>query len=233
MKRFYKSVDLAELEAGWAVSLDGKLIKTPAKRPFMAPTKALAAAAAAEWDQQEGEIKPAAMPMTKAVNTALDRTAPEYDAVADMVAEYGGSDLICYRADAPAELIARQAAAWDPLLDWSADHLKARLITAVGVMHTLQPAEGQAALSAAVRRHDPFELTGLYDLVALSGSLIIGLAVAGGHMTPSEGWAASRVDHIWQEDQWGVDDEAAAQAAYKADEFEQAARLIELARKAT
>lgn len=231
MKRFYKSVDIAEVEAGWSVALDGKLIKTPAKRPFAAPTKALAKAAAAEWDRQEGEIKPAAMPVTKAVNTALDRTMPEYEAVAEMVAEYGGSDLICYRADAPAELIARQAAAWDPLLDWSASHLKARLITAVGVMHMLQPEDGQAALADAVRRHDPFELTGLYDLVALSGSLIIGLAVAGGHLTPADGWATSRVDHLWQEDQWGVDDEAAAQAAYKAEEFAQAARLIGLARQ--
>lgn len=230
MKRFYKSVDITQLETGWAVALDGKPIKTPAKRPFAAPTKALAEAAAAEWDGQEGEIKPAAMPITKSVNTALDRTAPEYDAVADMVAEYGGSDLICYRADAPAELIARQAAAWDPLLDWSAANLNARLVTAVGVMHTLQPDEGQMALAAAVRQHDPFELTGLYDLVALSGSLIIGLAVAGGHMSPTEGWGASRVDHIWQEDQWGVDDDAAAQAAYKAEEFSQASRLIELAR---
>ena len=231
MKRFYKSVDVAELEAGWSVALDGKPIKTPAKRPFTAPTKAMAEAAAAEWDDQEGEIKPAAMPITKAVNTALDRTAPEYDAVADMVAEYGGTDLICYRAEAPAGLIARQVAAWDPLLEWSASHLKARLITAVGVMHMLQPKEGQDALAKIVRQHDPFELTGLYDLVALSGSLIIGLAVASGHMTPAEGWAASRVDHIWQEDQWGVDDEAAAQAAYKAEEFEQAARLIRLARQ--
>lgn len=232
MKRFYKSVDVAEVEAGWSVSLDGKLIKTPAKRPFATPTKALAEAAAAEWDSQDGEIKPAAMPITKSVNTALDRTMPEYDAVADMVAEYGGSDLICYRAEAPAGLITRQTAAWDPLLEWSATHLKARLITTVGVIHMLQPKEGQDALTAAVRRHDPFELTGLYDLVALSGSLIIGLAVAADHMTPEEGWATSRVDHIWQEDQWGVDDEAAAQAAYKAREFVQAARLIELARTA-
>lgn len=230
MKRFYKAVAVVEVDGGWTIALDGKPIKTPAKRQFKAPTQAIAAAAAAEWDAQDAEIRPAAMPITKAVNTALDRTMPEYDAVADMVAEYGGSDLICYRAEAPAELIARQAAAWDPLLDWSASHLNARLITTAGVMHMLQPKDGQDALAAAVRRTDPFELTGLYDLVALSGSLIIGLAVAGGHLTPAKGWATSRVDHVWQEDQWGVDDEAAAQAAYKASEFEQAARLIELAR---
>lgn len=231
MKRFYKAVELVEAERGWTVALDGKPIKTPAKRLFTAPTRALAEAAAEEWAGQEDEIKPASMPITKAVNTALDRTEPEYDAVADMVAEYGGSDLVCYRADSPDGLIARQAVSWDPLIAWTAERYGARLITTVGVMHALQPEEGQAALRAAVEAHDPFELTGLYDLVALSGSLVIGLAVADGELTPDQGWAASRVDHIWQEDQWGVDDEAAAQAAYKASEFAQAARLIELARR--
>lgn len=231
MKRFYRSVDLVAVESGWSVTLDGKPVKTPAKRPFVAPTHAMAEAAAAEWDAQQAEIKPAAMPITKAVNTALDRTGPDYEAVAQMVADYGGSDLICYRAEGPEGLIARQAAVWDPLVDWAASRHGARLITTAGVMHALQPEEGQAALRTAVRAYDPFELTGLYDLVALSGSLIIGLAVAGKEMTPDEGWAASRVDHIWQEDQWGVDDEAAAQAAYKAAEFAQAARLIDLARE--
>ena len=230
MKRFYKSVALAEVENGWSVALDGKPIKTPAKRPFVASTRVMAEAAADEWDAQEDKINPASMPITKAVNTALDRTAPEHDAVAGMVSDYGGSDLICYRAEGPEGLIARQAAAWDPLIDWAADRYKARLITTTGVMHILQPEEGQAALRAVVRSYDPFKLTGLYDLVALSGSLVIGLAVAERNLTPEEGWAASRVDHIWQEDQWGPDDEATAQAAYKAEEFAQAARLIELVR---
>ena len=231
MKRFYATVDLAEIAGGWTVALDGKPIKTPAKLPFAAPTRAMAEAAAAEWGEQGAEIAPASMPITKAVNTALDRTAPEYEAVADLVAEYGGSDLICYRAEAPDGLIARQRAAWDPLVQWAADRHQARLITTSGVIHVLQPETGQQALRDAVRAYDPFELTGLYDLDALSGSLIIGLAVAEKEMTPEDGWAASRVDHSWQEDQWGVDDEAAAQAAYKAAEFAQAARLIELARR--
>ena len=116
MKRFHKSVDMAEIEGGWTVTLDGKPIKTPAKRVFATPTRALAEAGAAEWEEQEDEIKPASMPITKAVNTALDRTGPEYDAVAEIVCEYGGSDLICYRAEAPEGLIARQSATWDPII---------------------------------------------------------------------------------------------------------------------
>lgn len=230
MKRFYKSASVVATADGWTVALDGRPIKTPAKRPFLAPTPALAEAAAAEWDVQGDEISPTIMPVTKAVNTALDRTGPEFDAVASMVADYGGTDLICYRADGPEGLVERQAAAWDPLIAWAQSRHAARLITTTGVMHTLQPADGQRNLAEFVRGFSAFELTGLYDLVALSGSLIIGLAVADGRLSPDEGWRISRVDNIWQEEQWGVDDEAAAQAAFKAKEFDDAARFISLVR---
>ncbi len=230
MKRFYKSASVAATADGWTVALDGKPIKTPAKRAFVAPTLALAEAAAAEWHAQGDEIAPTKMPVTKSVNTALDRTEREFEAVASIVAEYGGTDLICYRADGPEGLIERQAAAWDPLVEWALSRYNARLITTTGVMHALQPEEGRRSLAEAVREFSAFELTGLYDLVALSGSLIIGLAVAEGRLSPDAGWQVSRVDNLWQEEQWGVDEEATSKAAYKAKEFSHAWRLITLAR---
>ncbi|MEO1613500.1 MAG: ATP12 family protein [Pseudomonadota bacterium] len=179
---------------------------------------------------QEAEVKPAEMPVTKAVNSAIDRTSVEYEGVVEMVAGYGGSDLLCYRAEGPEGLIARQAAAWDPLLVWAVEALGARLMTTTGVMHALQPEDGQRALRAAVAAHDPFELTGLYDLVALSGSLVIGLAVSAGRLAPEDGWAISRIDETWQEEFWGVDEEAVKVAARKSGEFAAAARFVELAR---
>lgn len=231
MKRFYERARAVEdCGGGWTVALDGKPIRTPAKAAFRAPGRALAEAAAAEWEAQRDEVTPAAMPITRAVNTALDRTAKEFDAVAGMVAAYGGSDLLCYRAEAPEPLIMRQAAAWDPLIDWAASTFDARLVTTTGVMPALQPAEGQTRLAEAVAAHDPFELTALYDLVALSGSLVIGLAVARGHVATVDAWAASRIDETWQAELWGVDDEAEALARRKAGEFEAAARFIDLAR---
>ncbi|MEL7465288.1 MAG: ATP12 family protein [Pseudomonadota bacterium] len=231
MKRFYKEVQVIEAQGGWSVALDGKPIRTPAKTPFVAQTAAMAEAAAEEWRAQEAEVKPAEMPVTKAVNSAIDRTAVEYEGVVEMVAGYGGSDLLCYRADGPEGLIARQAEAWDPLLLWAAKAHGARLLTTTGVMHALQPEDGQRALRAAVAAHDPFELTGLYDLVALSGSLVIGLAVSSGRLSPEEGWTISRIDETWQEEFWGVDEEAAKVAARKAGEFAAAARFVELARR--
>ena len=230
MKRFYKQADVTELDGGWGVALDGKPIKTPLKTVFAAPTRAMADAAAAEWNAQAEVVNPHAMPVTKAVNSAIDRTGPEYDAVVEMVAAYGGSDLLCYRAEAPEGLIARQAEAWDPLLAWAEEAFGARLLITKGVMHALQPEDGQAALADAVRAHDPFELTALYDLVALSGSLVIGLAISKGRLAVEDGWALSRVDETWQQEFWGVDDEAAAVAARKAGEFADAARFLTLAR---
>lgn len=230
MKRFYKDADVAELPGGWTVALDGRPIRTPAKASFVAPTRVMAEAAAAEWRAQEETVKPADMPITKSVNTAIDRTGPEYDAVVEMVAGYGGSDLTCYRADSPEGLVTRQAEAWDPLLAWVGETHDARLLTTVGVMHALQPEDGQAALGAAVRAHDAFELTALYDLVALSGSLVIGLAVSAGRLGPDEGWALSRVDETWQQEFWGVDEEAEKVATRKAGEFAAAAAFLGLAR---
>lgn len=227
MKRFYKAARAAETDAGWTVHLDGKPIRTPAKAAFIAP-KAVAHAAADEWEAQTGTVKPGTMPITRAVNSAIDRTGPEYKAVVEMVAAYGGSDLICYRAEGPEELVQRQLAAWTPLIAWAEDRFGARLVTATGVMHVLQPADGQARLAEAVGTYQPLALTALYDLVALSGSLIIGLAVAEGRLDVTEGWSLSRIDETWQAEQWGVDDEAAALATRKEGEFRAAARLLTL-----
>lgn len=228
MKRFYKVAASTPTPGGWTVALDGRPMRTPAKAAFIAPTAALADAAAAEWASQAEMVKPAEMPITRAINTAIDRTGPEYDAVAEMVAAYGGSDLICYRAEAPEGLRARQAAAWDPLIDWAHAAHGARLVCTSGVMHALQPGEGQGRLAEAVRGFDPFALTALYDLTALSGSLVIALAVSAGRLSAEVSWGLSRIDEAWQQEFWGVDDEAAATAARKERDFVAAARLLSL-----
>lgn len=228
MKRFYKEASASETAGGWTVALDGKPIRTPAKAPFVAPSRALAEAAAAEWNAQEERVNPATMPISRAINTAIDRTGPEHDAVVEIVAAYGGTDLISYRAEGPEELRARQARAWDPLVDWAAETYGARLVVTAGVMHALQPEEGQRRLFAAVAAHDAFRLTALYDLTALSGSLVIALAVAGGRLDPAEAWRLSRIDESWQQEFWGVDAEAEATAARKAGDFAAAARFLSL-----
>src|SRR6056297_1727635 len=200
-RRFWTAAEAVAVEGGFGVRLDGRAVHTPAKAELVVPTQALAREIAAEWDAQEGEIRPATMPHTRATNAAIDRVRPERAAVAAMLAEYGGSDLLCYRADSPAELAARQAAAWDPLLDWAESVLSVRLCTTCGVMHVEQDADALERLHAEVRLLDIWALTAFHDLVSLSGSLIIGLAALRDHAPAETLWQVSRIDESWQSEQ--------------------------------
>ncbi len=227
-KRFWKQASVTPDGDGYAVQLDGRSVKTPAKRPLIVPTLRLADAIAAEWDAQEGTINPLTMPHTRSANAAIDKVAVQFDEVAEMIAAYGDADLICYRADSPEELVARQAAGWDPLLDWSARVLGAPLAPRIGVTHQPQDAKSLQRLADLVRGQTVFGLTALHDLVAISGSLIIGLAVAQGRLRPDEAWAASRIDEDWQIEQWGHDDQAGAQAAAREAAFHHVAAFFSM-----
>ncbi len=230
-KRFWKAADVVKTEGGWAVELDGRPVKTPAKRPLALPSHAIAAAVAAEWDAQEGLIRPETMPVTRTANAAIDKVAVQHAEVADMLASYGDSDLLCYRADAPDALVARQTAYWDPVLDWAAEALGARLESRVGVMHVPQDAAVLEVLRAQVHQLDPFEMAAFHDLVSLSGSLVLGFAAERGTFGAQEIWEISRIDEDWQAEQWGSDDEAEAMSAMKRHAFLHASRMLELRRK--
>ncbi len=228
-KRFWTEVSVVDLGGGFEIALDGRTVKTPLKNPLIVPTRAMAEVIAAEWDAQEGAIDPLTMPATRAANSAIEKVTPQRSDVISMLAEYGESDLLCYRAAQPEALIARQAAAWDPLLDWAAETLGARLTIAAGVMFVAQPAKALAALRAPLEQADAYELAALHDLVMLSGSLVIGLK-ATQDKDPKPLWAASRVDETFQAEEWGYDEEAAEMAQGKADGFFAAHRFYQLAR---
>ncbi len=228
-RRFWREVCVEPVAGGFGVRLDARPLRTPAKAPLVVPARPLAEALAAEWAAQGEEVRPETMPLTGAANSALDRVAPQCEAVIDEIAGYGETDLLCYRAAAPQALAARQATAWDPLLGWAAERFGARLVCVAGVMPTPQPTSALAALRAAVARFDAFGLTALHELVALSGSLVVGLAAAHGHARPEPLWQATRIDEIWQIEQWGEDAEAAAVAARREAAFRQALRFLRLA----
>ncbi|MEM8555821.1 MAG: ATP12 family protein [Pseudomonadota bacterium] len=232
-KRFWKDVSLGEADGGFQVLLDGRGVRTPAKAAQIIPTRALAEAVAAEWDAQVETVDPGAMPLTRLTNSAIDKVTVQFSEVADSLAAYGGSDLLCYRASTPAELVARQGAAWDPLLAWAADTLAAPLETATGVMFVSQPEASLKALSDRVHGLTPFELAAFHDLVALSGSLVMAFAAIEKQAAPEEAWSWSRIDEDWQAEQWGEDEEAAEVAAIKRGEFLLAHRTFELVRDPT
>lgn len=227
-KRFWTSVTVEPEDGGFTIRLDGRPVRTPAKSPLILPTRQMAEAVAAEWQAQEKEIRPETMPVSRFANSAIDKVRVQFSEVADMLAEYGGTDLLCYRATAPHELADRQAAAWDPLLAWAAGRYLAPLNVTSGVMHIEQPAGSLAALRAALHARDPFRLAALHDLIAITGSLVLGLAIAEGRLSADEGFELSRIDEHWQVGQWGADDEATVNEGLKLAALREAARFSEL-----
>ncbi|WP_321366511.1 ATP12 family protein [uncultured Celeribacter sp.] len=222
-KRFWKDTVVAEAQEGFEVHLDGRPVRTPAKMPLILPTRTLADLVAAEWDAQDGVIDPNTMPATRGANAAIDKVSIQHAEVADMLADYGDSDLLCYRAEHPQELVARQADLWDPLLEWAEGALGARLEPRAGIMHAPQSASALAVLRDKTHGFTAFELAAFHDLVSLSGSLILGFAVTEEHLDVEEAWRLSRVDEDYQIEQWGEDDEATEAAEIKRQSFVQAA----------
>lgn len=229
-KRFWTEATVQAEENGWTVRLDGKPIRTPLKTPVHMPTRALADGAAAEWQAQDGVIDPLSMPLMRAVNATLDKVMPQQDEVAGHLAGYGESDLLCYRATAPARLAARQADAWDPMLDWAAGRYGARLRVTEGVMPVAQDDAALEGLRARVHGCSPWEITALSEFITLSGSLILGLAALEEEEIDRL-WALSRIDEEWQAEQWGRDEEADVLAETKRAAFGQAARYLGLLRQ--
>jgi chaperone required for assembly of F1-ATPase len=230
MKRFYKEVSVLPGEGGFQVLLDGRPVRTPGQGALGLPTQKLAEAIADEWRAQEGEIVPTAMQLLRLANTAVDGIAANRAATIAAILRFGDDDLLCYRAQHPPALAARQAQGWDPMLVWAQTRLGVRLTVAPGVAHVEQPPETLAALAAAVAAHDDFALAGLHVMASVTGSLVLALAVAAGEIGAAEAFALSRIDESYQAERWGCDGEAEARARLLAHEMDRAFDLIVLAR---
>ncbi len=228
-RKFWTDVAVTAEEGGHAIRLDGRPVRSPAKAHLVLPTRALAEAIAEEWRAQGEVIRPEAMPMTRTANSALDKVAPRMAEVVDHLTDYGATDLLCYRADAPETLAQRQAEAWDPWLDWAAERFGGRLDVTEGVIPVPQPPAALAALRAPLLVMSPFELAAVHDLVTLPGSLVLGLAVADGAGDAVHLWDLSRLDETFQAELWGWDEEADRVAALKRQAFLDAARFRDLA----
>ncbi|HEU0100210.1 MAG TPA: ATP12 family protein [Allosphingosinicella sp.] len=228
MKRFYKQATVS-LEAGAvAVLLDGRPVRTPGRNLLRVPTEELAEAIAEEWNSQGEKIEPHLMPLTGLANAAIDRVAPDPAAFGRTLAEYGESDLLCYRAEGPKSLVERQARLWDPLLDWARTRFAIEIETTAGIMHRRQPAHTVEQLGRAVAARGVFQLAGLAPLVTVAGSLIIALALAEGAIGLEAAWDAAMLDEAWQAEQWGADPLAAASLANRRRDFESAYRFLTL-----
>ena len=229
-RRFWKAVSTRAVEGGWEVALDDRPLRTPFKSPLVLPTPHLADAVSREWDAVADRVDPRRMPWTRSANSALDKVPAQRAGVIAMLGEYGATDLLSYRADGPEALSSRQAEAWDPMLDWAAERYGARLAVTDGMMPVGQDEGALSRLREAVAVHDDFALTGLHDLVVLTGSLILGLAASEGVRPAEDVWRLSRIDEDFQAEQWGRDDEAEAAASAQREAFIHAHRFLRASR---
>jgi len=228
MKRFWKEVAVVPGDGGHGLLLDSRAVRTPGRAALALPNPALAEAVAREWREVGETIDPRAMPLTGLANAAIDRVAADPARFAAGLAGYGESDLLYYRADGPEPLVARQAAAWDPLLDWARGRYDVHFETVAGVMHHAQPPATVTRLGEAVAALDTFRLAGLSPLVTVSGSLVAALALLEGAADADTVWRASQVDEDWQAEHWGEDSLAVQARETRRRDFDAGARFLGL-----
>lgn len=230
MKRFYKEARVVAAESGFIIQLDGKTLQTPAKHELRVPSQALAAAIAAEWQGQGVTVSPITLPLTRLVSTAIDRVATRRNEVVAEIAKYAGTDLLCYRAEEPPELVERQRRAWQPLLDWAAERYDATLAVTAGITPLPQAPPALAAIERAVAEHDAMQLVALHLTTTACGSVILGLALIAGRISPDEAFAAAQLDETYQIEKWGEDAEQTQRRAALREDLGLAARFAALLR---
>jgi len=226
--KFFREARAEPTVGGFRLLLDGKPVKTPKGRMLTVPTLALAEALAQEWNALKAQIDPAALPLTRLANTTIDGMGQNRALVLQDLVRYAGSDLICYRSGEPPALVAREAAAWDPLLEWAGETLDAKLVTTSGVMHRPQSEDAIDALAAAAFRLNDFALAALHLATGLTGSLVLALALVHGRLDAAEAWRLSTIDETFQAEQWGMDAEAEARAKRHAGQLADAERFLRL-----
>ena len=231
MKRFYKEVAAVPEAARFAVHLDGRPIRTPARNPLMLPTSNLAEGIIAEWAGQGEEIDPRTMPLTELAQGALDQVAGERDRIVGRIAAFADSDMLYYRADQnQQQLVEHQQQHWDPLLDWAAGRYDVSFTLVHGIQYQAQPQPTIDRLTRAVEVQDDFTVAAMLSIVGLAGSLVVTLGLAERAFEPDELWPIINLEELWQEQQWGQDAMAAKARAAKEDQFRTAARFLELCR---
>ncbi len=229
-KRFFKAADVEQSDDGWRVVLDGRPLRTPKRAELIMPSRTLAEAMAAEWNALGDVIDPARLPLTKIANTAIDGVCGREREVHDDIVRYIGNDLLCYRAEAPQELVTRQAAAWDPVLAWIEETFGATLKVTQGIMPVEQNIVAVAKVASGLADEDALSLAPLHVMTTLTGSAVLTIAHLKGRLSAEAVWQATHVDEDWQIEQWGEDAEASERRAKRWAEMQSAALFLRLVR---
>ncbi|MEJ8476622.1 ATP12 family chaperone protein [Roseibium algae] len=225
-KRFYKEAVPATVEGGFAIHLDGRPVKTPSRTMLVLTHHAVAQAVADEWNAQVEVINPAVMPLTRIANSAQDAVAKRFAEVSDEITRFCGTDALCYRADEPETLVARQRELWDPVLSWAEAMFGGRFVRIAGIIHQEQPEALLKAYRARLDSFTPLGLAALHTATSLAGSAVLALALSDGHLSVEEAWLAAHVEEDFNVERWGQDEQATQVRTYKRTEFDAAALIL-------
>jgi len=226
-KRFYAKASSSEMEGGYGVFLDGRVVKTPAHRLLLLPNAALARMIVNEFNLVGEVINPVNMPLTRIANTVIDGIADNPGSVAEDIVRFVSADMIFYRAGEPEELVARQRVAWDPLLDFAAEKWGCHFEVGEGILPITQPRAALQAISHHVNHiSSPFMIASLHVMTSLTGSGLIALAVGEGLITVQKAWEIAHLDEDWINEHWGEDAQAMERRHYRQNEFVAAAAIV-------
>ena len=229
-RRFYQEVNVIKLERGFAVELDGRLVKTPLGQPQILTSKDLAIAIAHEWASQEKIIVPETMPLTGYANSSIDRIEKNRESILKEILNFAETDLLCYRANEPIDLVSRQNSHWQPLLDWAADTMKIKLKVTTGILHIKQPLRAIDTLAKLLRGKNDMELAGIISLTTACGQIILALALAKGRIDIKEALVCTQLEQIYQNERWGVDEETRIRQVSLETEIATATKFLSLLR---
>ena len=227
-RRTWKNTSVKKVGSSFEIALDHRFITTPKKNKLCLPTRKLAIKIAEEWEQQVDSIDSSQMPFTRLVNSAIDKVKQNYDSVVLDLLNYGDTDLLCYRSESPKDLISRQNTCWDPILLWAKNELSIDLKTTYGVTYNAQESVQISRISKEISSYDCFTLTGFYDLVTISGSMLVALSLCNGQITPDHAVDISFLDEDWQREKWGQDEESTFNRANKSKDFKTAYEFLTL-----
>ncbi|MBC8269264.1 MAG: ATPase [Rhodospirillaceae bacterium] len=230
-KRFYKDASIATIEGGYTIHLDDKPVRTPLGQALLLPVLPLAEAVVSEWQAQDETINPASMPLCGYANTAIDRIGKEKAVVMANLLHFAETDLLCYQAKEPADLVTRQNEQWQPVLDWAAAALDVHLEVTSGVLPLTPSPEALQAIRDSLNKLDDMTFTAVASIAAATGSIILALAVSENHIGAEQAFELSLLDESFQKERWGEDAEAAARNQYLKDDINAAVLFLSLLRQ--
>jgi len=208
-KRFYDKADVEIREGSFIVTLDGREVKTPARRVLELPTQSLAQAIAQEFNKQGEKIEPTSMAATRLANTVIDGIVDNPQAIAEDIMRFVSADMLFYRAASPEELKTRQREAFDPVLDFMETKFSCHF--EIGETLTFIPQPRDSLMS--VRHYinaitSPFILGGLHTITSLTASGLIAIALKEAALDKESAWTIAHIDEDWTNEHWGSDKQA-------------------------